>query len=65
MQTKAHQSTALALMLSLLYFSPNAAAKAERDNIERISVVGQPIKRNSGPTGLDLTIKETPSLLPC
>ncbi|NKC19375.1 TonB-dependent siderophore receptor [Pseudoalteromonas sp. S4498] len=60
MQTKAHQSTALALMLSLLYFSPNAAAEVDRDNIERISVVGQPIKRNSGPTGLDLTIKETP-----
>ncbi|ATD08520.1 hypothetical protein PPIS_a3800 [Pseudoalteromonas piscicida] len=62
MRSKAHQSTALTLMLSLVYFSPNVQANTEKNsnNIERIDVVGQPIKRNSGPTGLDLSIKETP-----
>ncbi|MEJ6473575.1 TonB-dependent siderophore receptor [Pseudoalteromonas piscicida] len=62
MRSNAQQSAALTLLLSLAYFSPYTLANVPKGNndIERIDIVGQPIKRNSGPTGLDLSIKETP-----
>lgn len=62
-QILAPQTLASCLLLS--FFVPAAAyaqqeEQPEHQNLERIQVIGTPIKRSSSPTGLDLTVQETP-----
>ena len=51
---------ALAVALSLCATPYAFAENKTDDSLEKIEVVGQPIKRSSAPTGLDLSVKETP-----